>query len=207
MSNTQDRYLTPGFASPKSPYQVPNVTAKPTNMARSTSYDPHRALGYFDIPSRSAPSSPQTTSIPFSPVSRSSSPARDGRRSREFNYSHSGSDLEDALVGFSLVPNWLKMAMEQDQNPNASSSAQKSTAAGRRPHKYSPLNSPDSLMGSSNEVTPATARTPQLALTITRSKDQTAKETQIKPEDEDQRYWKEEDEGYFGEMEEDEQDE
>src|SRR5271169_5584265 len=116
MSNTQDRYLTPGFASPKSPYQVPNVTAKPTNMARSTSYDPHRALGYFDIPSRSAPSSPQTSSLPYSPVSRSSSPARDIRRSRDFNHSHSGSDLEDALVGFSLVPNWLKMAMEQDQN-------------------------------------------------------------------------------------------
>jgi hypothetical protein len=42
---------------------------------------------------------------------------------------------------------------------------------------------------------------------IPRSKDQQTKETQIKPEDEDRRYWEEEDEGYFGEMEEDEQDE
>jgi hypothetical protein len=177
-------------------------------MSRSASSDPHRVLGYFDLPSRSAPSSPQTSYLPYnSPASRSSSPARDPRRSRDFNYSHSGSDLEDALVGFSLVPNWLKMAMEQDQNPNASSSAQKSTTANRRPYKYSPLNSPDSLLTSSNDVTPVTPRTPQLALTIPRSEDQPAKETQIKAEDEDRRYWEEEDEGYFGEMEEDEQDE
>ena len=99
------------------------------------------------------------------------------------------------------------MAMEQDQNTNASSSAQKSTTASRLPYKYSPLNSPDSLLTSSNEVTPVTPRTPQLALTMPRSEDQPAKETQIKPEDEDRRYWEEEDEGYFGEMEEDEQDE
>jgi len=62
-------------------------------------------------------------------------------------------------------------------------------------------------MSSSNDVTPVTPRTPQLALTIPRSEDQPAKETQIKPEEEDRRYWEEEDEGYFGEMEEDEQDE
>src|SRR5271167_4217621 len=119
MSNTNnDRYLSPGFTSPKSPYQTPIIAknAIPTGMTRSSSYDPHRVLGYFDLANRSAPSSPQTTSIPLSPGSRSSSPARDVRRSREFNHSHSGSDLEDALVGFSLVPNWLKLAMEQDQN-------------------------------------------------------------------------------------------
>src|ERR1700721_1281865 len=114
MSNPQDRYLTPAYGSPKSPYQSPIAvkSATPQTMARSSSYDPHRVLGYFDIPSRSAPSSPQTTSLPYSPVSRSSSPFRDTRRSREFNHSHSGSDFEDALVGFSLVPNWLKIAME-----------------------------------------------------------------------------------------------
>src|SRR5271170_671608 len=208
MNNSNDRYLLPAYASPRSPQQSTfPQKATPTNMSRSASSDPHRVLGYFDIPSRSAPSSPQTSYLPYSPASRSSSPARDPRRSRDFNYSHSGSDLEDALVGFSLVPNWLKMAMEQDQNPNGSSSAQKSTAANRRPHKYSPLNSPDSMMSSSNEVTPVTPRTPQLAVTIPRSKDEPAKETQIKPEDEDRRYWEEEDEGYFGEMEEDEQDE
>src|SRR5437762_12164785 len=102
MSNTNsDRYLSPGYASPKSPYQTPIIAknAIPTGMTRSSSYDPHRVLGYFDLPNRSAPSSPQTTSIPFSPVSRSPSPARDARRSREFNHSHSGSDLEDAQIG------------------------------------------------------------------------------------------------------------
>ena len=206
MSNTSDRYLLPAYASPRSPQQSnfpPKAT--PTSMTRSASSDPHRVLGYFDIPSRSAPSSPQTSYLPYSPASRSSSPARDPRRSRDFNFSHSGSDLEDALVGFSLVPNWLKMAMEQDQRPNSSSSAQKSTSLpNQRPHKYSPFNSPDSLMSSSNEVTPITPRTPQLNLTIPRSKDEAATETQIKPEEEDRRYWEEEDEGYFGELDEDE---
>jgi len=214
MSNNHDRYLTPaGYASPRSPYQIPNVTkvAAPTNinMTRSSSYDPHRVLGYFDIPSRSVPSSPQTSSLPFSP-SRSSSPARDIRKSRELNPSHSGSDLEDALVGFSLVPNWLKVAMEQDHNTNNSSTGQKSSE--HRPHRYSPLNSPDSLMTTSNETSPATPRTPQLNLTIPKSKDhvsspQDNEEKMAADEAEDQRYWAEEDEGYWGEMEEYERDE
>lgn len=201
MSNTQDRYLTPGYASPKSPYQVPTFS-KPANMVRSSSYDPHRVLGYFDLPSRSAPSSPQTNSLPYSPISRSSSPARDARRSREFNYSHSGSDLEDALVGFSLVPNWLKMAMEQDQNPTA---AQKTNP--NRPRKYSPLNSPNSLT-TSNDTSPVTPRTPQLNVTIPKATEKlSSSEKESNSEDEDRLYWEEEDEGYWGEMEEDEQDE
>src|SRR5271170_7313474 len=149
MSNSNDRYLAPGYSSPKSPYQSPiPKNALPTSMTRSSSYDPHRVLGYFDIPSRSAPSSPQTSYVPFSPISRSSSPARDVRRSREFT-SHSGSDLEDALVGFSLVPNWLKMAMDQDKNPN--SPTQKTTS-------HSPLNSPDSMLTTSTEQSPLTPR-------------------------------------------------
>ena len=205
MSNTNnDRYLSPGYTSPKSPYQTPIVTknAIPIGMTRSSSYDPHRVLGYFDLPNRSAPSSPQTTSIPFSPVSRNSSPARDVRRSREFNYSHSGSDLDDALVGFSLVPNWLKLAMEQDQNSTAQ---QKSNA--HRPNRYSPLNSPDSLMTSSNDVSPVTPRTPQLNVAIPNTKEHPSsnQNNESKKQDEDQRYWEEEDEGYFGEMD-DEQD-
>ena len=209
MSNSNDRYLNPVYASPRSPQQAtfpPKAT--PTNMARSASSDPHRVLGYFDLPSRSAPSSPQTSYLPYSPVSRSSSPARDPRRSRDFNYSHSGSDLEDALVGFSLVPNWLKMAMEQDQNPNASPAAQKPTPANRRPHGQSTLSSPDSLRSSSNDVTPVTPRTPQLHLTIAPGKEQPTTKKPLKPEDEDRQYWEEEeDEGYFGELDEDEQDE
>jgi hypothetical protein len=204
MSNSSnERYLSPGYTSPKSPYQTP-IIAKgpiPTGMTRSSSYDPHRALGYFDLPNRSLPSSPQTTSTPFSPVSRSSSPARDVRRSREFNHSHSGSDLEDALVGFSLVPNWLKLAMEQDQN---SAAQQKSNT--QRPNRYSPLNSPVSLTTTSNDVLPVTPRTPQLNVAIPNS-NASNQNSELKAEDEDQRYWEEEDEGYFGEMDEDEPDE
>src|SRR5271155_5434947 len=145
MSNPNERYLLPAYASPRSPQQStfpPKAT--PTNMSRSASSDPHRVLGYFDIPSRSAPSSPQTSYVPYSPISRGSSPARDVRRSREFT-SHSGSDLEDALVGFSLVPNWLKVAMDQDKNPN--SPTQKTAS-------HSPLNSPDSLLTTSTEQSP-----------------------------------------------------
>jgi hypothetical protein len=56
-------------------------------------------------------------------------------------------------------------------------------------------------------VTPRTPQTPQLNLSIPRTKEQESNQTQLKPEDEDRRYWEEEDEGYFGEMEEDEQDE
>jgi len=206
MSNTNgDRYLSPGYTSPKSLYQTPIIAknAIPTAMKRSSSYDPHRVLGYFDLPNRSAPSSPQTTSVPFSPISRSSSPARDARRSRGFSHSHSGSDLEDALVGFSLVPNWLKMAMEQDQNTTAQ---QKSSA--NQSNRYSPLNSPDSLLSTSNDASPLTPRTPQLNVAIPNTKqlESSNENNESKTEDEDQRYWDDEDDGYWGEMEEDDQD-
>jgi len=206
MSNSNDRYLAPGYSSPKSPYQSPiPKNALPTSMTRSSSYDPHRVLGYFDIPSRSAPSSPQTSYVPYSPISRGSSPARDVRRSREFT-SHSGSDLEDALVGFSLVPNWLKTAMEQDQNTSHSSNGSKNTT--QRPSRYSPLNSPDSLMTTSNDQSPLTPRTPQLNVSIPKTEESIdTKKTETKPEEDDRRYWEEEDEGYWGEMEEDEQEE
>jgi hypothetical protein len=206
MSYPNDRYLAPAYSSPKSPYQSPTTARNTASipMARSSSYDPHKVLGYFDIPSRSAPSSPQTTFLPFPPMSRSSSPARDVRRSIEYNPSHSGSDLEDALVGFSLVPNWLKMAMEQDRNSQQPSTAQKINI--NDPHGR--LHSPDSLMTTSNETTPVTPRTPQLMLTIPKTKDlvsspQNKTESQKQEqEDDDRRYWEEEDEGYFGEMEE-----
>ena len=202
MSYSNDRYLAPAYSSPKSPFQSPTTARNTASipMARSSSYDPHRALGYFDIPSRSAPSSPQTSFLPFTPMSRSSSPARDVRRSMEYNPSHSGSDLEDALVGFSLVPNWLKLAMEQDRNSQQHSAAQKTNDAR--------LHSPDSLMTTSNETTPVTPRTPQLTLTMPKTKELASspqKETESQrqdQEDDDRRYWEEDDEGYFGEMDE-----
>jgi hypothetical protein len=174
-------------------------------MSRSSSHDPHRALGYFDLPSRSAPSSPQTLYIPYSPVSRSSSPARDVRRSREFNFLHtSGSDIEDALTGFSLVPNWLKMAMEQDQHPNQSAGAQNTVT--RRPYKYSPLNSPGSVVSSSNDVSPITPRTPQLNVVISQNEESTKeKSNEQEQQTEDDAYWAE-DEGYFGELEDEDED-
>jgi hypothetical protein len=207
MTSPRDRYLAPAYGSPKSPYQTPNSAKSPTpqTMARSSSYDPHRVLGYFDIPSRSAPSSPQMSYLPYSPISRSSSPARDTRRSREYTHSHSGSDFDDALVGFSLAPNWLKLAMEQDQLP----SAHDSSITGRR-SPYSPLSSPNSNTNTSAQNTPVTPRTPQLNLEIPNPKG-LASGPQIirrgsKPNrqiDEDRQYWEEEeDDGYFGEMEE-----
>jgi len=204
MTNTNDRYLRPGFSSPKSPsLQHPTPSKNvPISMSRSSSYDPHRVLSYFDLPSRSAPSSPQGAYIPFSPVSRSSSPARDGRRSREFNFSHSGSDIEDALTGFSLVPTWLKTAMEQEQHLNRSG-AQRS--ADQRSSKYSPLNSPNSIVSSSNDASPITPRTPQLNISVPLNEESTKNS---KPDEkqqlEDEAYWAEEDEGYFGEMDADE---
>jgi hypothetical protein len=213
MSNTHERYLSPAYTSPKSPYQIPIVAKNtlPTTMARSSSYDPHRVLGYFDIPSRSAPSSPQGAFFAHSPVSRSSSPARDVRRSRELNQSHSGSDFDDALVGFSLVPNWLKMAMEQDQHSGHSSAAAANKSASQRPSRYSPLNSPDSLMTTSNDTSPLSPRTPQLNVKIPHSNnlvsDAQYNANESKPELENDDYWEEEDEGYWGEMEEEEQDE
>lgn len=170
-------------------------------MSRSSSYDRHRALGYFDLPSRSTPSSPQTSYLPFSPASRSSSPVRDVRRSREFNSLHSGSEIEDALTGFSLVPNWLKMAMEQDQQPNQSGTQK---TAQRRLYKYSPLNSPDSIMSSSNDASPVTPRTPQLNVAIPQNEESTKERSDEKQQLEDEAYWAEEDEGYFGELEQDE---
>lgn len=200
MSNADNHYLKPGF-SPQSPTH-PAAKNLPINMSRSSSYDPHKVLGYFDLPSRSAPSSPQNSYIPFSPVSRSSSPAgRDVRRSRDLNVSHSGSDIEETLTGFSLVPNWLKMAMEQDQHSNQST--QKS--APRRPYKYSPLNSPDSIVSSSNDASPITPRTPQLNVALPQNEESTQEKSGQKEEKvEDEEYWAEEDEGYFGELDEDE---
>lgn len=199
MSNTNDRYLSPGYTSPKSPYQSPISIKNASRMTRSSSHDAHRVLGYFDLPSRSAPSSPQTTSIPlFSPISRSSSPGRDTGKPHKFNHSRSGSDLDDALVGFSLVPNWLKMAMEQGQNTNQSSRTRSNT------NRSSLLSSPDSLTTTSNEASPATPQNSQLNIKIPQTQEV---QNDLKPEEEDQRYWEDEDEGYWGEMEEDEQDE
>lgn len=119
----------------------------------------------------------------------------------DYNPSYSGSDLEDALVGFSLVPNWLKMAMEQDRNSQQHSATQKPNDQGR-------LHSPDSMMTTSNEATPVTPRTPQLTLTMPKTKElasspqKEAESQRQEQEDDDRRYWEEEDEGYFGEMEE-----
>jgi hypothetical protein len=212
MNNPHDRYLTPAYASPKSPYQSPTFAkSAPQTMSRSSSYDPHRVLGYFDLPSRSAPSSPQTSYLPYSPISRGSSPARDSRRSREYNHSHSGSDFEDALVGFSLVPNWLKIAMEQEQPSSKSSTLR--TALPPKP-TYSPLDSPNSTTTStpSSDSMPVTSVTPQLNLAIPQTGDLTSsKRRNSKPtraeDDDDRRYWEleEEDEGYWGEMEQDQE--
>src|SRR5579871_4813951 len=170
MNNNHDRYLSPVYASPKSPYQSPIIgksTPATQPMARSSSYDPHRVLGYFDLPSRSAPSSPQGSYLPYTPSSRSSSPAREVRRSREYTHSHSGSDFEDALVGFNLVPNWLKMAMEQDQPVIGGA---KLSHPRQYPHSpLSPLSSPSSVLPTSNQMTPLT-RAPQLNLTIPQAK-------------------------------------
>jgi hypothetical protein len=209
MSNNNDRYLSPAYASPKSPYQSPIIgKSTPPSMARSSSYDPHRALGYFDIPSRSAPSSPQVSYTPFTPQSRSASPAREARRSREFNNSHSGSDLEDALVRFNLVPNWLKLAMEQDQPVMGVKPPQ----TPRNPS--SPLNSPNSVVTSPNPNTHP-IQTPYLNLTIPQGRNVKVAELQeaaeisnAKPsDDEDRLYWEqEEDEGYWAEMEENDED-
>jgi hypothetical protein len=182
-------------------------------MTRTGSYDPHRVLGYFDIPSRSVPTSPQISSLPYSPVSRGSSPARDVRRSREYNYSHSGSDLEDALHGFSLVPSWLKLAMEKDQNGNNANKYQER----RSVQRYSPLNSPDSIITSSGEPTPEN-RVPVIGIPIPsktivtinppeEEKTSAAVEEVETTAEDDARYWDEEDEGYWGELEEEEQEE
>ena len=210
MTSPRDRYLTAAYGSPKSPYQTPNGSKgiTPQTMARSNSHEPHRVLGYFDIPSRSAPSSPQMSYLPYSPISRSSSPARDARKSKEYTYSHSGSDFDDTLVGFSLAPNWLKLAMEQDQLPSAS--ANNSSMPRRNPYTP-PLSSPNSNVSTSAQSSPVTRRTPQLTLEFPAPEELASaagpqiKRRASKPNgqaDEDRRYWEDEDDGYFGEMEE-----
>src|ERR1700736_492309 len=99
MNSANDRYLSPASASPKSSYQIPAIprVASPPAMARATSFDKRRTLGYFDIPTRTPSSPGLSSSLPYSPISRSSSPAREARMSRELNHSHSGSDFKDAL--------------------------------------------------------------------------------------------------------------
>ena len=96
------------------------------------------------------------------------------------------------------------MAMERDQN----GIVQNKSSAELRPRRYSPLNSPDSvLLSSSNGNTPQTPRTPQLNIPIPKShnivtgqREDTTKR-QVDNEEEDRRYWEEDDDGYFGEME------
>jgi hypothetical protein len=199
--HNHDRYLNPSYSSPKSPYQSPG-TGKTSpiamSMGRSSSYDPHRVLGYFDIPSRSAPSSPQSSSLPYTPVSRSSSPAReDVRRSKDFNSlsRHGGSDFDDALHGFSLVPHWLKIAME----------------------KHVPVESvmkvrPSSSLQSPNESAPTNGRPVSLVVDIpqkeTHPPSSEASSKTVSAEDEDRRYWEEEEEdgSYLATMEDDDED-
>jgi len=98
--------------------------------------------------------------------------------------------------------------MEKDQNGNVPNKSN-----GIRPKRYSPLNSPDSIISSSNETTPQTPRTPQLNVHIPKShdivsaqKEDPAKQ-EVQNEEEDRRYWEEEDDGYFGEMEDHEDEE
>jgi len=95
------------------------------------------------------------------------------------------------------------MAMEQDQHSSQSGTQ---NSAARRSYKYSPLNSPDSIVSSSNDASPITPRTPQLNVALPQNEVSTK---DIKSEDkekqlEDDAYWAEEDEGYFGELDEDE---
>jgi len=112
-------------------------------------------------------------------------------------------------VGFSLTPNWLKMAMEQEQSPSSAANAITS-----RPKPYSPLSSPNSVLSTSAQDTPTTPRTPHLNLEIPKTKElETSpqlKRRGSKPNrqvDEDRQYWEEEeDDGYFGEMEEETED-
>lgn len=210
MNNPHDRYLSPAYGSPKSSYQstsLPNVVTPPA-MARATSFDKRRTLGYFDIPTRATPSSPQASSLPYSPISRGSSPAREARLSRDFNHSHSGSDFEDALVGFSLVPNWLKMAMEQDNH--RPTSAPRPSSLG--PATYATMPSPASTVSTPNETRPVTPRIPQLHLAIPLGKElisappEKLDAAKLEREgDDDRRYWEEEDEGYWAEMDEEEE--
>ena len=81
--------------------------------------------------------------------------------------------------------------MEQDQQ--------------RRSNEYSPLNSPDSGMTTSNAASPATPRTPQLNISIPPSDRDTAQEKVNPKAKEDNSFWDEDDDGYWGEMDEDEE--
>jgi hypothetical protein len=148
------------------------------------------------------------SAIPHSPVSRGSSPAREVRRSREYNYSHSGSDLEDALHGFSLVPSWLKVAMEKDQNGNSTSTQRYQDSQ----HRYSPVNSPESIVTTSSETTPNSIRVPELSVPVPKkgvfnTSEAVEKDQVEKNAEDDARYWDEQDDGYWGEMEGEEQEE
>jgi len=150
------QYLSPTYGSPKQSYSPVARAASPIPITRNrSSSNPHRVLGYFDIPTRSAPSSPYT------PRSRSSSPAP--RSSKEFN---AGSQLDDALVGFSLVPNWLKLAMEQDQK----------------------IRSPESITSSPLSSAP---RTPNLNITISKGAQTPEEEDRRYWDAEDEEYWAE----------------
>ena len=94
--------------------------------------------------------------------------------------------------------------MEQDQHQNRSGVKR---TGHQRINKYSPLNSPDSIVSSSNDVSPITPRTPQLNISVPLNEESTK---DSKPDEkqqlEDEAYWAEDDEGYFGEMEGDEDD-
>lgn len=101
------------------------------------------------------------------------------------------------------------MAMEQDQLPSSTTNTNNT-----RPKPYSPLSSPNSDLNPSAQNTPDTPRTPHLNLDIPKSKELISsaplKRRGSKPNrtvDEDRQYWdEEEDDGYFGEMEEGEED-
>lgn len=153
------QYLSPTYGSPKQSYSPIARAASPIpiSRSRSSSNPPHRVLGYFDIPTRSAPSS-----APLTPRSRSSSPAP--RSSKEFNAGSHGSQLDDALVGFSLVPNWLKIAMEQDQK----------------------IRSPDSITSSPLS---SGSRTPNSNVTIAKQAQTPEEEDRRYWDEEDEKYW------------------
>jgi len=119
--------------------------------------------------------------------------------------------LEDALAGFTLVPNWLKLAMEQDQP----------VITGSRPNlpqlkPFTPLiSSPSSFPPSSADPLFTMSPTPHLNLRIPGNQTDAINPANDFPDpnpkidhdddDEDRRYWEqEEDEGYLPEMEDDE---
>jgi hypothetical protein len=107
------------------------------------------------------------------------------------------------------------MAMEQEHNSN--NPASQKGVPRYPPKRYSPLNSPDSILDSSTDPSPTTPRTPRLNIAIPKSDELSsipandAKRREPKAEhddEEDRRYWEEEeDDGYWGELDEDEDDE